>query len=164
MRQTHAGLQHFFRVELVLKSYVGMDFAKDLGRAKDSLAAEWKRYNKSVLEEAKQGTLQERQEKSRSILEKHPDRIPVICLRDPRSDGLPEIDRSKFLVPGNLSVSQFSLVIRKRIRLPPEMAMYLTINNTMPAPTTLMSTTYDNHKDEDGFLYIVYAGENTFGS
>lgn len=32
----------------------------------------------------------------------------------------------------------------------------------MPA-AALMSTIYDEHKDEDGFLYIVYSGENTFG-
>ena len=27
-----------------------------------------------------------------------------------------------------------------------------------------MSQIYDEHKDEDGFLYISYSGENTFGS
>jgi len=27
-----------------------------------------------------------------------------------------------------------------------------------------MSDIYDDHKDEDGFLYITYSGENTFGS
>ncbi len=26
-----------------------------------------------------------------------------------------------------------------------------------------MSEVYDDHKDEDGFLYITYSGENTFG-
>jgi len=26
-----------------------------------------------------------------------------------------------------------------------------------------MSSIYEEHKDEDGFLYIVYSGENTFG-
>lgn len=28
----------------------------------------------------------------------------------------------------------------------------------------LMSEVYDDHKDDDGFLYINYSGENTFGS
>lgn len=32
------------------------------------------------------------------------------------------------------------------------------------AAAALMSTIYDEHKDEDGFLYIVYSGENTFGA
>lgn len=27
----------------------------------------------------------------------------------------------------------------------------------------LMSAIYDEHKDDDGFLYISYSGENTFG-
>jgi len=26
-----------------------------------------------------------------------------------------------------------------------------------------MSSIYEEHKDEDGFLYIAYSGENTFG-
>jgi GABA(A) receptor-associated protein len=26
-----------------------------------------------------------------------------------------------------------------------------------------MSDIYDEHKDDDGFLYITYSGENTFG-
>jgi hypothetical protein len=27
----------------------------------------------------------------------------------------------------------------------------------------LMSSVYEDHKDEDGFLYITYSGESTFG-
>jgi Autophagy protein Atg8 ubiquitin like len=26
-----------------------------------------------------------------------------------------------------------------------------------------MAEVFDKHKDEDGFLYVVYSGENTFG-
>lgn len=32
------------------------------------------------------------------------------------------------------------------------------------AAAALMSSVYEDHKDEDGFLYITYSGENTFGS
>lgn len=28
----------------------------------------------------------------------------------------------------------------------------------------LMSALYEEYKDEDGFLYMTYSGENTFGS
>ena len=31
------------------------------------------------------------------------------------------------------------------------------------AAAALMSKVYDDYKDEDGFLYIKYSGENTFG-
>ncbi len=27
-----------------------------------------------------------------------------------------------------------------------------------------MSSIYEDHRDEDGFLYITYSGENTFGA
>ncbi|KAI5447209.1 Autophagy- protein 8C-like, variant 2 [Lathyrus oleraceus] len=30
--------------------------------------------------------------------------------------------------------------------------------------SALMSALYEEHKDEDGFLYMTYSGENTFGS
>lgn len=33
-----------------------------------------------------------------------------------------------------------------------------------PPAAALMSSVYEDHKDEDGFLYITYSGENTFGS
>jgi hypothetical protein len=29
---------------------------------------------------------------------------------------------------------------------------------------SLMSAIYEENKDEDGFLYMTYSGENTFGS
>lgn len=28
----------------------------------------------------------------------------------------------------------------------------------------MMSTIYEAHRDEDGYLYMMYNGENTFGS
>merc|ERR1719231_1205192 len=31
-------------------------------------------------------------------------------------------------------------------------------------PADLMSSIYEDQKDEDGFLYITYSGENTFGA
>lgn len=106
----------------------------------------------------------------------------------------------RYLVPGDLTVGQFVYVIRKRIRVSPEKAIFMFVKNVLP-PTgeqhalrlrtgcqcsvgpvyldhslyylnadllitcaaALMSEVYDDHKDEDGFLYITYSGENTFG-
>jgi len=37
------------------------------------------------------------------------------------------------------------------------------VNNALPPTASLMSTIYEENKDEDGFLYVQYSGENTFG-
>ena len=54
-------------------------------------------------------------------------------------------------------------VIRKRMHLTPEKALYLFVNDKMIPCSSLLSTVYDAEKAEDGFLYINYAGESTFG-
>ena len=97
------------------------------------------------------------------IRDKYPDRIPVICEKDPRSD-IHDIDKKKYLVPQDLTVGQFVYVIRKRIKLSPEKAIYIFIKNKLPPTAALMSSIYEDQKDDDGFLYITYSGENTFGS
>ncbi|XP_019195902.1 PREDICTED: autophagy-related protein 8f-like isoform X3 [Ipomoea nil] len=96
------------------------------------------------------------------IREKYPDKIPVIVERAEKSD-IPNIDKKKFLVPADLSVGQFVYVIRKRIQLSAEKAIFIFVDNVLPPTGALMSAVYDEKKDEDGFLYVTYSGENTFG-
>lgn len=43
-------------------------------------------------------------------------------------------------------------------------AIFVFVNNTLPPASSLMSQIYNDHKDEDGFLYVTYSGESTFGS
>lgn len=105
---------------------------------------------------------EKRIEESRRIREKYPDRVPVVVEKNPQSD-IPEMDKKKFLVPADLTTSQFIYIIRKRISLPPEQAIFIFIHNSLPPSTHLMSELYKEHKDEDGFLYVVYSGESTFG-
>lgn len=66
-------------------------------------------------------------------------------------------------MPVDLTVGQFVYVIRKRIKLPSEKAIFIFVNDILPPTAALISTIYEEHKDEDGFLYILYSGENTFG-
>lgn len=54
--------------------------------------------------------------------------------------------------------------IRKRIKLPAEKAIFIFVNDTLPPTAALMSAIYQEHKDKDGFLYVTYSGENTFGN
>ena len=40
-------------------------------------------------------------------------------------DDIPVLDRVKFLVPKDVSATQFTYIIRKRIELPPEKGLFL---------------------------------------
>ena len=106
---------------------------------------------------------EKRKSEAERIRAKYPDRVPVICEKADRSD-IPDIDKKKYLVPADLTVGQFHYVIRKRIKLAPEKALFLFFSNSIPPNAALMSTVYEEQKDEDGFLYIQYSGESTFGS
>ncbi|XP_047338729.1 autophagy-related protein 8C-like [Impatiens glandulifera] len=104
-----------------------------------------------------------RQAEAGRIREKYPDRIPVIVEKADKSD-IPDIDKKKYLVPADLTVGQFVYVVRKRIKLSAEKAIFIFINNVLPSTGSMMSAIYEESKDEDGFLYMTYSGENTFGS
>ncbi|SGY39823.1 BQ5605_C003g02282 [Microbotryum silenes-dioicae] len=130
---------------------------------------------------------EKRKAEAERIRQKYPDRIPVICEKADKTD-IPAIDKKKYLVPADLTVGQVSLVptarhqrkrtptehpyshqqfvyvIRKRIKLQPEKAIFIFVDEILPPTAALMSSIYEEHKDEDGFLYVTYSGENTFGA
>lgn len=39
-------------------------------------------------------------------------------------------------------------------------AIFIFVDEVLPPTAALMSVIYEEHKDEDGFLYITYSGEN----
>ena len=108
-----------------------------------------------------QFSLQDRSSESRKIIKKYPTKIPIICENNGKS--LPDIDKKKFLVPKELSLAQFMYIIRKRIKVSPEKSIFLMINNNLIPSAKLISEIYQEHSDEDGFLYVFYDGESTFG-
>ncbi|CAO2842532.1 unnamed protein product [Amaranthus hypochondriacus] len=107
--------------------------------------------------------LEQRQAEAARIKEKYPDRIPVIVEKAETSD-IPDIAKKKYLVPADLTVGQFVYVVRKKVDLTPEKAIFVFVNNILPPTAALMATIYEDNKDEDGFLYLTYSGENVFGS
>ena len=104
----------------------------------------------------------QRSKESITILSRYPGRVPIIVERVQKSH-VPEIDKNKFLCPDTLTVGQFMYVIRRRMSLPPETALFLFVGNTLPMASSFMKELYSQHRDSDGFLYMQYAGESTFG-
>lgn len=116
-------------------------------------------------------SLAERQSASKRIRTKYADRIPVILQKDKES-RLPLLTQSKYLVPDTLTVAELLYVARKRIKLDPCQGLFfMAYENldgkkvaTMPETSQTMSILYNRCHDEDGFLYIYYTEENTFGA
>jgi GABA(A) receptor-associated protein len=136
--------------------------------------------------------IDKRMQVSKRIREKYSDRIPVsfnlfdvvsvrsdpffffffffffvaqVIVEKAAKSDVPDIDKKKYLVPSDITVGKFVYEIRKHMKLSPEKAIFLFVGNGVLPPTAaLMSQIYDRFKDEDGFLYIVYSGENSFGA
>ncbi len=108
-------------------------------------------------------TFESRISESQRVLNKYPDRIPVICERSKYCKTAPIIDKIKYLVPIDLTIGQFIYVIRKRMNMSSEKALFLFINNKMVSSSKTLCSIYVEDKDKDGFLYINYTTENTFG-
>ena len=100
---------------------------------------------------------------SSNILERYPDRIPIIC--EPGNDSDLVIDKRKFLAPRDYKVGHFLMTLRRRIPgMKSSEALYIFANGTIPPSGQNMADLYDKMKDEDGLLYLKFAKESTFGS
>ena len=111
----------------------------------------------------KNNTFIKRHAEAMTIKEKFADRIPIIVYKHPSERIIPSLNKNKYLVPRDLTIGQFIFIIRKRIKLNAEKALFIFINNILPPTSSLMSSIYEENADDDGFLYVVYCGENTFG-
>jgi GABA(A) receptor-associated protein len=104
-------------------------------------------------------SLDHRRKESAKILERYQSRKPIIVHIAP--DMI--LDKYKYLVPDDLTISQFICVLRKRINLAPEKAIFVFINNILPPSSATIISIYNTYKNDDGFLYFSIRGENVFG-
>lgn len=98
----------------------------------------------------------------KKLAEKYPDKIPVIVERGDKR--VPELKKSKFLVPRDLSFSYLIQLIRKQMpSLRPEEAIFIYINDRMAPVGARIEQIYSQHKNSDGFLVAIVTTENVFG-
>ncbi|CAH1261628.1 microtubule-associated proteins 1A/1B light chain 3C-like [Branchiostoma lanceolatum] len=109
-------------------------------------------------------SLATRRDEVEGIRAKFPTKVPVIVERYHKERELPILDKTKFLVPQELTMSQFVTIIRNRMSLNASQAFYLIVNNkSLASMSTTLAEIYKDEKDEDGFLYMTYASQEMFG-
>ena len=109
-------------------------------------------------------TFEQRNGEFQRISGKNPDKIPVICEKEEKSK-LKKIEKTKFLIDKNLNLAQFSSIIRKRLEIEDKEALFFLVNGKISISGTVsMTDIYNKYKEKDGFLYIAYANEETWGN
>ena len=96
------------------------------------------------------------------IRRKYPGRFPIIVSKLKKTG--PDKDKHKFLCPGDLTFGQFVYVIKKRIKMRFDEALFVFVNKSVLIPShATLEQVYFEHRDKDGFLYAFYDLESTFG-
>uniref|UniRef100_A0A8B9H0N6 Zgc:92606 n=1 Tax=Astyanax mexicanus TaxID=7994 RepID=A0A8B9H0N6_ASTMX len=89
--------------------------------------------------------------------------LMIIVERASRSRA-PELDKKKYLVPSDLTVGQLCFLIRQRVSMRPEEALFFFVKNSLPPSSSPLSVVYEEHHEEDLFLYMTYSNESVYGA
>jgi len=102
-------------------------------------------------------------EYSNRLMTKYPDRVPVII---EKSDHI-TLPNYKYLLPKDINASTFMSIIKTKINIAAKQALFTFIKSNddyvlIPMNET-MSEIYKMYRQPDGFLYMRFGIENTFG-
>jgi len=110
----------------------------------------------------KEHSLEKRLNEVNNILKKYPYRIPVLISTNSKDINL---ERHKYLVPRDITLSQFGHILRNNIKCSKEETLFYLVGDkgVIPKMTSIMSDLYKYNKSEDNYLLLIVQKENAFG-
>lgn len=98
------------------------------------------------------------------LIEKYPDKIPILFQRDPKCKAKKMI-KTKYLVLKKTTVNHFLLLLRTKLELKSSESFFLLVDGKYSITgNETLEEIYNKYKDkEDGFLYLVYSTEEVWG-
>lgn len=76
---------------------------------------------------------------------------------------MPSMPWREFTLPSYVTVASLLKMIRFRLKLGPAEALFVFFKGALVPTGAEMGSLFEEHRDEDGWMYVTYASENTFG-
>jgi GABA(A) receptor-associated protein len=106
---------------------------------------------------ARGGTTETRREAADELRSEHRDRVPVLLRSDPLARLPPLLEHQKLLVRSRMTAGGFLTSLRKQLQPKPTGRLYLVLGRGAALHRAQLNAhlgqLYDDHKDDDGFLY-----------
>ena len=111
--------------------------------------------------------LEERKKDSAFILQEYPNKIPILIEKDPNYPNNIELSKNKILMESKVKVYEIVQALNSNYLHLKTCMDDKTLNITLKISSKSIKlsnfdellTIYDNYKDEDGFLYVLYSYE-----
>ena len=100
--------------------------------------------------------LKDRIETFKSLSKKYPNKILIICEKDPDCDEIKELDKTKYIISKECKIIQFILLLQHKINF--SCKICIKINDEIIDENEILNNIYEKYKDkEDNFLYCFYS-------
>ena len=68
-------------------------------------------------------------------------------------------------MPNTFKICEVQTIIRRKLKLKKEQSLFLLVNEgkDLVRSNGPLQEVFEKYQDEDGFLYVLYTGENTYG-
>lgn len=108
--------------------------------------------------------LKEKLELSNKLRKLYPHFIPTIIRRNDKENYLHDLDKQQFLIPADMSLGAFVNFLKRRLGVYSILSLWIYSNSNMLTDRSQkMSEIYDQYVEIDGFLYLTYKSEESFG-